>query len=255
MRGQPRMWVRPPNEQGRPKVTGDQHNRNGREPDLSNSRRKIDRLDRDLAALVVIDAQNDFCHEDGLSARQGSDVSRVREPLERLGALISAARTYDVPVYFIQNLHTAESDTREWLERHAGLNREQNCQVGSWGAEFCGVQPEEGDRVVTKRRYSAFINTSLENDLRAHDRSSLLFAGFTTGACVESSLRDAVCLDFAATLVDDCCGAYIAASHDRAVESVRSGFGVVRSGEDIIRHWAEAYGDQKNTLTAKRVGS
>lgn len=186
---------------------------------------------------MVVDAQNDFCHVDGLLSRQGRDVARVQPALDRLAAFLAAARAADVPVVFIQNLHQDSTDSPEWLARHTDGDRAQSCRAGTWGAEFCQVGPQPGDHVVTKHRYSAFIGTALPALLDQLGRRSLLFTGFTTSVCVESSLRDAVCLDFLATLVEDCCGAYSARAHERAVESVRLGFGVVATSDRIRAAW------------------
>lgn len=189
------------------------------------------------AAVVVIDAQNDFCHPDGLLARQGRDVARLEPAMQRLAAFLEDARAVDVPVIFVQNLHDESSDRPEWLARHPERDRAQSCQVGTWGAEFCGVGPIAGDHVVPKHRYSAFIGTRLTELLDELGRRSLLFTGFTTSVCVESSLRDAVCFDYLATLVEDCCGAYSARAHERAVESVQLGFGVVATSDRIVSAW------------------
>lgn len=195
------------------------------------------RFDPAHAAVIVIDAQNDFCHPEGLLARQGRDVARVQEPLRRLGRFLEQARAAGVPVYFIQNLHDAATDAFEWRARHPDSDREQSCQRGSWGAEFCELVPSPTDVVVVKHRYSAFIGTGLEDLLRAAGRRSLLFAGFTTSVCVESSLRDAVCHDFLATLVEDCSGAYSERAHQRAVEAVELGFGLVSTSDRISAAW------------------
>lgn len=189
------------------------------------------------AAVVVIDAQNDFCHPDGLLAQQGRDVARVQPALQQLASFLSDARAAGVPVIFVQNLHEASSDSPEWLARHRDSGRAQSCQAGTWGAEFCGVGPVAGDHVVLKHRYSAFIGTTLLDLLDRLGRRSLLFTGFTTSVCVESSLRDAVCLDLLATLVEDCCGAYSSRAHVRAVESVALGFGVVATSDRICTAW------------------
>ena len=84
------------------------------------------------------------------------------------------------------------------------------------------------------------IPTALAPLLDRLGRRSLLFAGFTTGTCVESSLRDAVCHDFLATLLEDCCGAYTQRAHDRAVAAVQEGFGVVTNSDEVIRNWRRA---------------
>lgn len=200
----------------------------------------------DACVLLVIDAQNDFCHPRGLQAQQGKDVGRTAAPMRRLQALIDVARQQQVPVVLVRTTHSAETDTDEWLGRHPDPLRPQSCQEGSWGAEFYGVRPEPSDHVVVKHRYSAFVASELAPLLRRLGRRSLLFTGFTTGTCVESSLRDAVCNDFLATLVEDCCGAYTARAHERAVEAVQEGFGEVADSAEVCRAWQRA--DQRRDV-------
>lgn len=215
-------------------------------------RRGPDRLAPSRTAVIVVDAQNDFCHADGVQAQQGRDVSRTREPLDRLALLLQAARACGAAVVFLRTVHSRETDTEEWLARHSDNSRPQSCQQGTWGADFCGVTPHEGDLVIVKHRYSGFIGTRLADELRGLGRSSLLFTGFTTNTCVESTLRDAVCLDFLATLVEDCCAAYTERSHARAVESVRDGFGEVIDSRTAITTWTGTGGAQS---TGKAVSA
>lgn len=214
------------------------------EDGLGASARKL-RFAADDAALIVIDVQNDFCHIDGALARQGRDVHRVHAAVENLSRFIDDARTAGVPVVFVQNRHDEASDTDAWRARHPDRDRDQSCQVGSWGAEFFEVAPGPADHVVVKHRYDAFTRTGLEELLGSLHRTSLLFAGVTTSICVESSLRAAVCRDFLATLVEDCCGAYSDAAHTRGVESVALGFGVVAGSDEIRAAWAAETGSTR----------
>jgi ureidoacrylate peracid hydrolase len=195
------------------------------------------RLAPDAASLVVIDAQNDFCHMEGRQALQGQDVGRVAVPLRRLAGSIEDARACSVPVIFVRTHHGASTDTEAWLARHPDPAREQSCQVGTWGAEFHGVAPLPGEIVITKHRYSAFVGTRLREVLAELGRPSVIFAGFTTATCVESSLRDAVNGDLLATLLEDCSAAYSEAAHQRAIDAVSSGFGLVTTSDELRRRW------------------
>jgi ureidoacrylate peracid hydrolase len=209
-------------------------------PPADRAQRLAARVEVGASVLVVIDAQNDFCHPQGTQALQGKDVARLAAPVRRLQLLVDAAREHQVPVVLVYTTHGAETDTPEWLGRHADPGRIQSCQAGSWGAALYGVEPVPGDHVVVKHRYSAFTSGELAPLLDRLGRRSLLFAGFTTGTCVESSLRDAVCLDFVATLLEDCCGAYTQRAHERAVEAVQDGFGLVANSDEVIRNWQRA---------------
>ncbi len=198
----------------------------------------LQRIDPGRAAVLVIDVQNDFCHPEGLHGAAGKDLSGIESAAERLQRFLPAAREVGVPVVFLRNGHSPGSDTPGWLARHATPRPAQTCQLGTWGADFYRVSPVDGDLVVDKRRYSAFTGTNLDETLDRLGRRSLLFCGVASNTCVETSLRDAVCRDYVATMVEDCCGAYSAEAHRRAVDAVRDGFGVVSTSTEITAHWS-----------------
>jgi ureidoacrylate peracid hydrolase len=195
----------------------------------------VNRLDASKAAIVVVDIQNDFCHSSGYQGLRGKDVAQVQAAVGRLGPFIQEARELGVPVIFMQNLHDLQSDTEEWRARHLEPRASQSCLPGTWGAEFFALEPQPEDHVLPKARYSAFTNTGLEELLRSLGRTSIFFCGAATSICVETSLRDAACLDFLVTLVEDCCGDYSEVAHNNTVRSVANGFGAVTSSKDVLK--------------------
>ena len=194
-------------------------------------------LDFRSTAIIVVDVQNDFCHTNGRSARDG-DVYHLDAVVDNTIRFVSEARLYDVPIAFTQTTHSHHTDTPEWLARYGTRNVLQWCREGSWGAEFYKIKPEPEDLVVTKHRYSSFAQTNLNNLLSGLGRKSLLFCGVATNICVESSLRDAVDLDFLATLVRDCCGGSDVEGHLRSIRSVEQGFGIVSDSSSILHQWS-----------------
>lgn len=187
----------------------------------------------------MVDGQNDFCRPDGVTTGLGRDVGRFAAPLQRLWALSAAARTAAVLVLWVRSTHGPETDAPAWLARHARGVRPPVCRAGSRGAEPV-IDAAPGDQVVVKHRYGAFTRTELEDRLGCIGRDSLLFAGFVTNVCVETSRREAVCLDFYCTLVADCCGPYSDEEHDRAIAAVRRSFGLVASSGSVIDEWGSA---------------
>jgi ureidoacrylate peracid hydrolase len=196
------------------------------------------RFDPQNAVVMIIDLQNDFCHPDGLMSRLGQDVSSIEAAMEKLFTFLSAARTVNVPLLFIRTEHSTETDTAMWLNRGSDPDREQSCQSGSWGAEFWKVKPKETDEVIVKNRYSAFTQEETSRTLTKLGRRSLLFVGVSTGMCVESSLREAVCRDYLTTLVSDCCADYSQSSHENALQAIGNGHGLVTTSERITRSWS-----------------
>jgi ureidoacrylate peracid hydrolase len=202
------------------------------------------KIDPDVATLVVVDMQNDFCHSRGASARGGADVAQAQAMVPRLAQLLAEARANAIPVVWIQTWRDEGTDSPVWRARHSryleppeGDVRTPNCIKDTWGADFYEVQPALGERVVRKARYNAFFGTELETVLRTIGRPSLLFTGVATNVCVESTLRDALFREFHVTLVEDCCVGTSTEDHQATVENVRKRFGLVCGAEEVVDAW------------------
>lgn len=202
----------------------------------------VARFDPTRSAVVVIDVQNDYCSPSGQLAQRGRNFAGIDEVVTNIESLIASARTHDVAVCFVSMAQVTHEDNAIWARRRphrlTASSEGAACEAGTWGAGHYRISPRPGDIQIEKHRYSAFIGTPLERELRSRSLDSLLFCGVSTNVCVESSLRDAVCRDFFTTLVEDCCGSHDRADHRRAVESVRADFGLVTTSSDIFTHWA-----------------
>jgi ureidoacrylate peracid hydrolase len=206
-------------------------------------------LDRKIApgnaALIVVDVQNDFCSDEGVFAKAGNDVSMVREMLPNLRRLINGARAVGVQVIFVQAIYDPVYLPPPWYERNARLNFEvPRCVSGTWGADFYGVAPREGETVVRKHRYSAFVNTELDLILRSRQIRTVITTGVATNICVESTSRDAFMRDYYVALVDDASAAYSREQHEAALLNISIGFGVVTKVDEILDTWAQYAGNQ-----------
>lgn len=206
-------------------------------------RAPVTRFSPSDTALVIVDAQNDFCHPQGTMARRGKDLSAVERAVHQVTRCIDAARASDVPVVFVKTVHGDQVDSIAWTHRYAGGTgpghqpAPANCLDGSWGAEFYRVRPLPHEMVTVKHRYSAFSTPGFRGRLEALGRGSLLFAGFTTGVCVESSLRAAVDNDFLGSVVSDACAEYSTTEHASAVEAITAHFGGAIATDELIRRW------------------
>lgn len=103
--------------------------------------------------------------------------------------------------------------------------RQMNCRPelkgkllteGTWDFAIVDeLQPEPGDLVVIKTRYSGFAGTTLDSQLRTRGIRYLFFVGIATNVCVESTLRDAYFQDYwPILLVDGAMPAGPASQHD-----------------------------------------
>ena len=124
-------------------------------------------------ALLVVDMVNDYLDPKGAMA--AADCEPVIDANRRLA---EAARAAGVTIVWIRPGHQDE---------HDGLFRKRIVHAidGTWGAELhpdLGVA--KGERVLSKRRYSAFFQTDLDLFLREHDIARVSSrASRSTSAC------------------------------------------------------------------------
>jgi ureidoacrylate peracid hydrolase len=162
----------------------------------------------DHTAMLVVDAQNDFCHPDGHFARHGKDITLIQNMLPALVDLVVQAQALGVLVVWIQQttLPYGRSDSPAWLyfKTRDGKSPEYTLD-GSWGQQFVeGLMPGAGEPIVKKHRSSAFIHTELDRILRVNGIETVVVGGVVTQGCVESTLRDASFYDYYTVLVEDC---------------------------------------------------
>ena len=129
-------------------------------------------------ALLLVDAINDFRHEDG---------DKLLESFrERHGALLRAledARAKDVPVIY------ANDNFGVWDGNGPRLVEE--ARHGRAGDLVEQIAPGPDDRFVVKPRYSAFDHTPLVLILRELGIERILLAGAATEMCIVQTAIDA----------------------------------------------------------------
>lgn len=190
------------------------------------------------SALLVIDVQNDFIAQGGFADKVGWALEYNQLAVENLKALLAAARRAGVPVIFVKSNYDdifLSLPMRERNERR-GL-RMPRCIRGTWGAEFYEVQPEAEDAIVTKHRYSAFVDTELNAVLRALNVQTLILTGVYTEVCVESTARDGYFLDYYVVIVSDCSATTSEEAHIDALARCERDFGVVAQGAEVMAVW------------------
>ena len=199
-----------------------------------------ERCDPRLAALLVVDVQNDFVSPEGSAGKRGEDVSGALALIPNLLALIEAARRVALTIVYIRTTHSEWTDTPSWIYRSSQKSGLSTCREGTWGAEFYeGISPRPSERVVIKHRYSTFINTDLNTVLRARGIQSVLVCGVATNVCVETSARDAYMFDYYVTVIDDCSAAYDVKLHMTTLENIRRHFGLVASSAEVAEIWSD----------------
>jgi ureidoacrylate peracid hydrolase len=188
--------------------------------------------------VVVVDMQNDFCHEDGTYHRNDPktfQVAGIREMIPRIQFFLGEMRKKEVPIVFCKYLIDDQARDAGIYVKARQFILKEGLRRNNWGGEIIDeLKPSKSDFVVEKSRFTAFYNTNMEVVLKALKAETLFFTGVATNVCVESSIRDAFFRDYQCVLVEDCCKAWNAQSHLATIENVIHGFGMVMASDEIL---------------------
>jgi ureidoacrylate peracid hydrolase len=201
--------------------------------------------------LLVIDMQRDFC--DPSFARR--DITMTIEMMPRLRELIDAARRADVHVVNIRTEHSDDTNSDVFLlgPRWSGEPGTPLCRPGTPGAEFMpGFEPQPGDTVVTKHRYSGFIGTNLQLILRSMGIRTIVAAGVQTNNCVDATARDGMMLDHFLIFVADGTGTYDRGLHDATLRTIATHYGEVVNVAELIQIW-DGYAGARGASPERRT--
>jgi ureidoacrylate peracid hydrolase len=186
-------------------------------------------IDRDHAALLLIDVQNYSAHPAGGSfAKPGEtekDACKIfldlleTTTLPNQARLLKACRAAGIEVLYtvIENL-TRDGRDRSLDYKISGINVPR----GSWDAQVPDIiAPLDDEIVIRKTSSSAFISTNIDYLLRNLGVHSLIIVGLLTDQCVDSAVRDACDLGYLVTLVTDACATHSPERHASSLANNR----------------------------------
>lgn len=177
-------------------------------------------IDPQQTAVIVVDMQNDFGAKGGSFDRAGIDTEPIRAIVPAVARTIAAARAAHIKVIYLKmgfqpdlsdigprdapnyvkhlRLHVGEPNTAPDGTASRFLIRD------TWDTEIIPeLKPTNSDIVIWKHRFSGFHETDLNATLKQLGIRYLIFTGATTSVCVESTMRDAMFLDYIPVLLTD----------------------------------------------------
>ncbi|HWH96016.1 MAG TPA: cysteine hydrolase family protein [Baekduia sp.] len=139
-------------------------------------------------ALLIIDMQRDY-FPGGAYPLVAPEAAAANA-----GRVLAAFRDAGEPVVHLQHVWDAPDATF--------------MKPGTDGVEIHdAVAPAAGETVLQKAQPNGFVGTALESELRSRGVEELVVAGMMSSMCVDATVRAAVDLGFAATVVYDACAA------------------------------------------------
>ena len=176
--------------------------------------------------LLLIDLQKAFCDQDGSMARQGRSIETMREAARRCVELAAIARSRGARVVWTRMMFRADyADGGMLMRLRPGLAIIGAMRAGTPDIELSSlVSAWSGDSIIDKPRYSALIETCIEERLRDMDIGRIIVGGVTTSICVETTVRDLAQRDYEVAVIEEACADFDAERHKASLSAMAFGF-------------------------------
>jgi len=215
-----------------------------------NARPEAIEIGLESTAVVVVDMQNAFAAKGGIFDLIGIDISPAAGIIHTINGILKETRERGIHVVYLKMGYKDDlsdsggPDSPNWhkeyalrlMRNHPDLQKKLLTE-GTWDFEIVdALKPHPGDLVVVKSRYSGFAGTNLDSLLRVRKIRFLFFVGMATNVCVESTLRDAYCLDYWPVLITDATlQAGPALLQQATVQNVENHFGWTLTSREFLK--------------------
>ena len=191
------------------------------------------RVDPSRAALLVHDMQGYFVRAFELE-RDGQPLpdAQINIAIANIRRLLDAAHAANIPVYYTaqpprQNPADRRLLTDFWGD---GLQDDENAQI------LDELAPTEADTVLTKWRYSAFVRSPLEEQLKDLGRDQLIIGGiYAHIGCLTTAL-EAFMRDIQPFMVADALADFTEKEHRMACEYASGRCARVLNTAEVLEH-------------------
>ena len=208
-------------------------------------------LDIEKTALIVVDMQNAFAKKGGMLDALGLfNEAGANVAISNNKKIVEIFRIKGMPVIFLRMTYGPDlagaggpESPNYWKEggcvamRQHPEWKDRFLTTGSWDWEIIDeLRPLAGEIIIDKSRYNGFVDTELDDVLKARNIKYTVFTGIATNVCVESTLRDAFFHEYFPVLVSDACGNtgpdFI---QEATIWNVTSVFGWVTATDDLTK--------------------
>jgi nicotinamidase-related amidase len=206
----------------------------------------ISRLDSSLkashTALLLFDTLHGYLHpKDEAKAK----FLKEKNILGNMQRLLQGARKHGLITFYAIGAHDA--DGADWVERLTdtdmnlnpiAANKPIGAAIHKDTAEFeiaAEIAPGPSDVLIPKHRWSAFLHTDLEFQLKVRNLDTIILAGGSTDVGIASTAFAARDLDVGLVLARDACYSMRGPNQDFFMDRVFARMGRVMSVDDAIR--------------------
>lgn len=181
------------------------------------------------AAVVMVDMCRAYFEPDSPLFLDRPDVA------DECRRLVAAARQAERPVFWTRvEYEPGGADGGVWYRKVAALSCfDRGNPLGDW---LEGLQPAEGDVVITKQHASGFFGTDLAESLRRADVDTVIVAGVSTSGCVRATATDASASGFVPIVAREACGDRNDRVNEANLFDLNAKYADVVTMDDVLQH-------------------
>ena len=183
-------------------------------------------------ALILVDLVEAYFNEDSPL------YARVDDALASALRIRDAARSAGIPIFYTNVVYQKGGEDGGVFFRKVPILEvfEIGSPLGAWAS---GIEPAEGEVVITKQYASAFFGTGLAEKLNERGIDTLIITGVTTSGCIRATCVDAVSYGFIPIVVADACGDRHAAPHAANLFDMNAKYGDVVDEAAVIKQLSQ----------------
>jgi len=159
----------------------------------------------------------------------------VEDELASALRIRDAARAAGIPVIYTNVVYQkGGADGGVFYRKVPALESfEAGNPLGRWAE---GLEPADGELVISKQYPSAFFGTSLAETLKKRSIDTLIITGVTTSGCVRATCVDAMSYGFVPIVVADACGDRHTAPQEANLFDMNAKYADVVDEHTVIEH-------------------
>lgn len=197
-----------------------------------------DSFDPARTALVVVDMQVAF-----MEPGSAQEVPVARDIVPNINRLAGALRDQGGAVAWVYNTF-GDDMLEDWSSFFRGTYGNglpekviDNLRAGAPGqALWPDLDVQDGDLMVEKNRFSAFLpgSSDIERQLKDRGIETVLITGTLTNVCCESSARDAMMRNFHVVMISDGNATYTDSIHNASLNSMAITIADIMTTDEVI---------------------
>lgn len=156
----------------------------------------------------------------------------VEDSVEAMKRILASARAHGVPVVWTRvEYEPGGANGGYFYKKVPALKAfDRGSPLLAWVE---GLEPADGEEIVTKQYASAFVGTTIEQDLHERGVDTLVICGWSTSGCVRATGVDAVSRGFIPIVVREGVGDRHAGPHESNLFDLNAKAADVVSEQDV----------------------